>query len=149
MKFYKIFCKNKNYTKIRLDSIKESGYGFHKPILISEKDIEKEHERLRNSKRIAKYITGMSNKEYKEEDIEDKSRGFVLHFENNLSISDKAIWAFTKDIIDLSGLPIDLDIILYVFDKYRNQEGCSITPNNILQALLYVKTTYYKDKEEE
>lgn len=148
MKFYSRFLKNrnKNYTKIHLDSIKESGYGFHKPILISEKDIEKEHEKLRNSKRITKYITGMSNKEYKEEDIEDKSRGFVLHFEDDLSISDKAIWAFTKDIIDLSELPIDLDIILYVFDKYHNQEGCPITPNNILQALLYVKTTYYKEK---
>ena len=98
MKFYGKFLKNrnKNYTKIHLDSIKESGYGFYKPIQISEKDIEKEYEKLRNSKRIAKHITGMSNKEYKEEDIEDKSRGFVLHFEDDLSISDKAIWHLLK-----------------------------------------------------
>ena len=148
MKFFSVFNKNQNkkYKAVRIYSIeKPAEEYYHRTIHIS---AEEEHERLRNAKRIVKFVTGMTNKEYKENNIEHKSRNSLLLCKYDLSLSTSKIvlWDLIQNVIELSEIPVDLNIIFYMYTKLNNKNGNLPTINDIVNALLFVKTTYYNDK---
>lgn len=146
MKFFSAFGRNQNkkYKKIHIYNIKEPEEYYHKTILIS---VEEEHERLRNSKRIVKFITGMSNKDYKENNIVQESRDYLLRYEYSLGTSKLVIWDLIENIIELSGVPVNRNIIFYMYTKLLNINGNIPTANDIIEALLFVKNTYYSGND--
>ena len=146
MNFFSVFGRNQNkkYKKIHIYNIKEPEEYYHRTILIS---VEEERERLRNSKRIVKFITGMSNKDYKETNIINESRDYLSRYKYDLGTSKLVIWDLIENIMELSGVPVNKDIIFYMYNKLLNINGNLPTANDIIKALLFVKNTYYSDND--
>lgn len=91
----------------------------------------------------------MTNKEYRESNIEQKSHNSLLLCKYDLSLSTSKIvlWGLIQNVIELSGIPVDLNIIFYMYTKLNNKNGNLPTINDIVKALLFVKTAYYSDKK--
>lgn len=114
MKLFSVFGRNQNkkYRKVYyIDNIKEPEEYYHRTILIS---VEEERERLRNSKRIVKFITGMSNKEYKESNIINESRDYLSRYKYDLGTSKLVIWDLIENIMELSGGCRSIEILFFI-----------------------------------
>lgn len=100
-------------------------FGKPNPVFASARLFTDMYEKERNTKRLIRKITGMSNKEYK---------ALLNKFNNQEEEPDYNYRKYYNDIIRLSGVDVNNDFILYVLFKYF-----WLSYEHLVKALLKLK----------